>query len=316
MSRARSWLAIGTALGGAAVIGVASATELLGPTALAIGLLAAVGAVVAGWASEPEESARSIDDALRRLQSRLDDAEKQRDEMRLRAETAGRFRDEFVAAVRHELKTPLNAILGFTQVLQEEIDGPLDERQREDVTAIQQAGEHLSGLVGSVLEEGAPEGESSALLGTVDLGPVLRDVGRLLEGQTIGKPVTIHVELAPGLPRPLGDARRLRQVLINLGTNALRATSEGSVTLRAELHPEGVSIAVIDTGTGIEPELLPRLFEEFSQGGTTSSQVGGSGLGLALTRDLVESQGGRIALDTELGRGTTFSVVLPLELED
>lgn len=310
----RLGLAIGIAVGGVAVTSVASLSASAGAAAALAGLTVA-GAALAWWARGSDGSAQAVDEALGRLQERLDEAERQRHAMRMRAETAGRFREEFVAAVRHELKTPLNAILGFTQVLEEEIDGPLTEQQREDVTAIRQAGQYLTGLVESVLEEWVPDREASMHFGTVDLGPIVRDVARLLEGQTVDKPVAIRVEVAAGLPRPVGDARRLRQVLINLGTNALRATAKGSVTLRAEPHPDGVCVSVVDTGTGIDPEFLPRLFEEFSQGGTTSSQVGGSGLGLALTRDLVESQGGRIELDTEWGKGTTFRVVLPLELD-
>jgi signal transduction histidine kinase len=313
----RARLAIATAAGGLVVTALAALTLGASPATLALLVVAVGGAGIAWWTSAPvaAESPRTVEDALVRLQRRLDEAERQRHAMRMRAETAGRFREEFVAAVRHELKTPLNAILGFTQVLEEEIDGPLTEQQREDVTAIRQAGQYLTGLVESVLEEWVPDREAPIHFGTVDLGPIVRDVARLLEGQTVDKPVAIRVEVAPGLPRPVGDARRLRQVLINLGTNALRATATGSVTLRAERHAEGVCVSVVDTGTGIDPELLPRLFEEFSQGGTTSSQVGGSGLGLSLTRDLVESQGGRIELDTEWGKGTTFRVVLPLELD-
>ncbi len=256
---------------------------------------------------------REIAAGRRRLEERVEAAARQRRDMRMRAETAGRFREEFVAAVRHELKTPLNAILGFTQVLLDEIDGPLTPQQREDVTAIRQAGQHLSELVEAVLAEWAPEREAHSPLEPVDLGTIAREVGRLLEGQAAAKPgVRIVVEVDPEAPRPRGDARRLRQVLLNLGTNALRATSRGSVTIGVAPDPEGVRVTVRDTGTGIPPEMIPRLFEEFSQGGAASSQVGGSGLGLALTRDLVEWHDGRIEVSSTPGAGSTFSVVLPL----
>lgn len=257
--------------------------------------------------------AEAVAGARARLEERVDAAARQRLDMRMRAETAGRFREEFVAAVRHELKTPLNAILGFTQVLLDEIDGPLTPQQREDVTAIRQAGQHLSELVEAVLAEWAPEREAHSPLEPVDLGTIAREVGRLLEGQAAAKPgVRIVVEVDPEAPRPRGDARRLRQVLLNLGTNALRATSRGSVTIGVAPDPEGVRVTVRDTGTGIPPEMIPRLFEEFSQGGAASSQVGGSGLGLALTRDLVEWHDGRIEVSSTPGAGSTFSVVLPL----
>lgn len=230
----------------------------------------------------------------------------------LRAAEAERFREEFVAAVSHELKTPLNAILGFTQVMLDELDGPLTPQQREDVVAIRQAGLYLSELVEGLLEEWAPRREVADPLPSVELEPVLQDVARLLEGQTMDAEVAIHVVVAPDVPSPRADARRLRQVLVNLGTNALRATRRGSVTLEAAPHRDGVRITVRDTGTGIDPELVPRLFDEFVQG---SRQSTGSGFGLALSRDLVEWHGGRIEVETERGVGTAFHVFLPLEPE-
>lgn len=298
-------------LGAGAVVGAAALTGASGAPLVALAGLAAAAALVAlaGGRALRRDDGR---DALDALERRIEAAALERRETRLHAETAGRFREEFVAAVRHELKTPLNAILGFTQVLLDGLDGPLTPQQREDVTAIRQAGLYLSELVEAVLEEWAPARDTPLPLAPVDLGLILRDVGRLLEGQTLGKDVTVRVEVAPDAPRPRGDSRRMRQVLINLGTNGLRATAHGSVTLGAAPDPEGVRITVRDTGTGITPDVVPRLFDEFEQG---HRQVGGSGLGLALSRDLVEWHGGRIEVETEPGRGTAFHVILPLEPE-
>src|SRR5690606_10628453 len=134
------------------------------------------------------------------------------------------------------------------------------------------------------------------------------------EGQKAGKPVAVRVEVAPDVPRPQGDARRIRQVMINLGTNGLRATTRGTVTLAARPDPDGVRITVRDTGTGIAPDVLPRLFEEFTQS-EGARHPGGTGLGLALSRDLVEWHGGRIEVETEPNVGTAFHVILPLEPE-
>lgn len=304
---------LGTLIASAAIVATTASVGPLSALAwLAFAAVAACAALVALVGARPAP-AREIAAGRRRLEERVEAAARQRLDMRMRAETAGRFREEFVAAVRHELKTPLNAILGFTQVLLDEIDGPLTPQQREDVTAIRQAGQHLSELVEAVLAEWAPEREAHSPLEPVDLGTLAREVGRLLEGQAAAKPdVRVVVEVDPELPRPLGDARRLRQVLLNLGTNALRATSRGSVTIGVALDPEGVRVTVRDTGTGIPPEMISRLFEEFSQGGAASSQLGGSGLGLALTRDLVEWHDGRIEVSSTPGAGSTFSVVLPL----
>lgn len=285
------------------------------PNVLVAGAVLLAAGAVAGFAG-PRSRRDVASSSLAELDARIEAAARARLEMRTRAETAGRFREEFVAAVRHELKTPLNAILGFTQVLLDEIDGPLTPQQREDVVAIRQAGLYLSELVETVLAEWEPARATPMPLAPVDLAALVREVARLLEGQAAAKEdVRVVVELDPALPRPLGDARRLRQVLINLGTNALRATSRGTVTIGAAPDPEGVRIVVRDTGRGIPADALPYMFEEFSQVGPASSHAGGSGLGLALARDLVHWHDGRIEVDSTPGKGSTFTVVLPLEPE-
>ncbi len=299
----------GVALFAAALFGAPSDMELA-----ALASLILIAALVSFLAGPRRSVSAYVSPALNELERRIENAERQRHEMRMRAVTAGRFREEFVAAVRHELKTPLNAILGFTEVLLNEIDGPLTEQQREDVTAIRQSGEHLSELVESVLAEWAPEEtETPSPLHPVDLAPLVREVARLLQGQARGQ--RVRVEIAPELPRPLGDALRLRQILINLGTNALRATPRGTVTLSAAPDRDGVRLTVRDTGRGIDAAELPKLFDDFHQAGSASERAGGSGLGLGLTRDLVEWHGGQIEVETTLGEGSAFHVILPLEPE-
>ncbi len=301
-----SWVA------GALLVGGMLVVESMPPLrAAALAAMTLAAGLVLVTARRGRVSPDGSADAIESLERRIGAAARARHEMRLRAETAGRFREEFVAAVRHELKTPLNAILGFTQVLLDEIDGPLTPQQREDVTAIRQAGLYLSELVDAVLEEWVPDRAPPLAMRLVDLAMLTREVARLLEGQTVGKDVAIHVDVAADAPRPLGDARRLRQVLINLGTNALRATSRGEVTLSVTADPEGVRITVRDTGTGIPADALPKLFDEFVQVG--SERRGGTGLGLALTRDLVDWHEGRIEVESQLGEGSAFHVILPLE---
>jgi two-component system sensor histidine kinase/response regulator len=256
-----------------------------------------------------------VSEALGRLDDRFAEAADARMQMRLRAETAGRFREEFVAAVRHELNTPLNAILGFTEVLLQEVDGPLTPQQREDVEAIRSAGAYLQELVEAVLAEWAPDRNTPMPVMPVDLPVLAREVARLLEGQVPDDRVALRVEVVGDPPKPAADARRIRQVLINLGTNAIRATSRGSVTFEVAPHEEGVRLTVRDTGAGIPPERIPHLFEEFEQVGDAQANRGGSGLGLALTRDLVEWHGGRIEVASEPGAGSAFHVLLPEELE-
>ncbi|MCA9608412.1 MAG: HAMP domain-containing histidine kinase [Myxococcales bacterium] len=227
-----------------------------------------------------------------------------------RAETAGRFREEFVAAVRHELRTPLNAILGFADVLLEEVDGPLEPRQREDVEAIRSAGGYLSELVQAVLSEWSPRRGTPLPIAYVDVGALLGQVARILEGQLVGRDLRIVVDVPSDLKGPIADERRLRQALINLGTNALRATEEGEVRFEARAEADRVRLTVRDTGRGIDPDALPTLFTPFVQAGVPASREGGTGLGLSIVRELVEWHGGHIEVETKQGEGTAISLLL------
>jgi signal transduction histidine kinase len=316
-SGARAIASLAVAFAAVAIVLSTYAIASLEPLALiALAILGTSGSIAAYLAWPRAAPPVELDAALSELEHKIEAAARKRGEMRTQAETAGRFREEFVAAVRHELKTPLNAIRGFTDVLLEEIDGPLNEQQREDVAAIRNAGQYLAELVESVLEEWAPDDRNTPIpLAPLDLEVLLNEVARLLKGQTIASGVALRVEIAKDVPKPLGDARRLRQILINLGTNAVRATSKGSVVLAAVHDPDGVRVTVRDTGRGIAPEDLPGLFEDFVQAGSSQERTGGSGLGLALTRDLVERHGGRIEVETAPGEGSAFHVILPLELD-
>lgn len=252
-----------------------------------------------------------LDEAIDELEAELERVGATWSETVRRAETAGRFREEFVSAVRHELKTPLNAILGFADILLQEVDGPITERQREDLDAIRSAGEYLQELVEAVLAEWRPRKGTPLPIGRVELSPLLDGVANILRGQLRGRPIAIRVEVPEGLRGPLADARRVRQVLINLGTNALRATERGAVTFGASDEGEDVRLTVTDTGSGIDPDALPTLFSRFTQAGDEPSREGGSGLGLALAREMVEWHGGRIEVETKVGEGTRVSVLLP-----
>lgn len=293
-------------------LGVAQAAGADWGTGIALGVVSTFALLLAK--PRRAESAR-LAAALRSLEERIEGAAEARHRMRLEAETAGRFREEFVAAVRHELKTPLNAILGFTEVLLQGVDGPLDETQREDVEAIRSAGVYLQELVEAVLSEWVPSQETPQLLEPIDIGALVREVARLLEGQLPQGAVEMRCEVDPTTPSPYADGRRLRQVLINLGTNAIRATREGFIALEAAPHEDGVRLTVRDSGPGIPETDIPRLFEEFSQAGSRESRRGGTGLGLALTRDLVEWHGGRIDVETRLGEGSAFHVILPRQAD-
>jgi signal transduction histidine kinase len=230
------------------------------------------------------------------------------------AQDADRYKSEFLTTVSHELRTPLNAILGFAEVLLAEIEGPLSEGQREDLRMIRASGEHLLALFNNVLDFSAlASGRLQLNLQSVQVAEVLHEIGSLLEGQRQGKPVAIVVDAPEFLPDIEADPTRLRQIVMNLGSNALKFTQRGEVRLMARFNGREVSVSVRDTGIGIAEEDLPLLFEEFSQVGTPEyARVGSSGLGLSIVRQLTRLQGGQISVDSQHGLGSTFTVSFPL----
>jgi signal transduction histidine kinase len=225
------------------------------------------------------------------------------------AQEADRYKGEFLTTVSHELRTPLNGLLGFTEVLLAEIEGPLTEGQREDLRMIRASGEHLLALFNNVLDFSAlASGRIQLKFEPVDVRKVLSEVAQLLEGQRQGKPVAIVVDVPDFLPEIHAEPTRLRQIVMNLGTNALKFTSKGEVSLAASFNGREVSIEVRDTGSGIASEDLPLLFQEFMQVGTREQRRRGSGLGLSIVKQLVELHRGTIEVDSEVGRGSTFKV--------
>lgn len=234
---------------------------------------------------------------------------------RRQAQDADRYKSEFLSTVSHELRTPLNAILGFSQVLLAEIEGPLTEGQREDLRMIRASGEHLLALFTNVLDFSAlASGRIQLRKELVDVREVLEEAASLLEAQKQGKHVAIRCEIPEHLPALHADATRLRQIVMNLGTNALKFTKKGEVRLEASATEHTICLRVRDTGIGIAEEDLPLLFTEFSQLGAREGRRG-SGLGLSIVKQLVELHGGQIAVESVRGQGSTFRVELPLRRE-
>lgn len=235
-------------------------------------------------------------------------------ELRRDLERADAVKAEFLKAVSHELRTPLNSILGFADVLLEGIDGPLTEAQREDLAIIRSAGEHLLELFNDVFDLSAAVTDQLVLQPVrLKVGPVLEEVARELRGLRRDKPVAIVLDVHPEVPDVEADPKRLRQIITNLASNALKFTDEGEVRLRARLAEEGwVSLEVIDTGPGIPEEAREDIFLEFGQGVSPGAgrRRGGAGLGLAISKRLVELHGGTLRLRSEVGRGSTFEVRL------
>lgn len=265
-----------------------------------------------GWVAirtleEPSQLVRAFESLRQHLIDTLASDVK----LRAEAEVADRYKTEFLTAISHELRTPLNGILGFTEVLLAETDGPLTSGQRENLETIRSAGEHLLSLFNDVIDLSAmASGRIRLRREDVAVAPVFGEVGRLLEGQRGSKDVRIRSTVLPIDLTVHADPKRLRQILTNLGTNALKFTEHGEVEFRAELDGDDVLLSVRDTGVGIAPADLAAVFEEYTQTGDARRRHRGSGLGLGICKRLTDLHGGRIWVESEPGKGSTFFVSL------
>jgi signal transduction histidine kinase len=235
-----------------------------------------------------------------------------------RLQDASRAKSEFLANMSHELRTPLNAILGFTEMMRDGLYGETPPEIEEPLADIQTNGRHLLRLINDVLDLSKIEA------GRMDLAPmdysvhdVLQTVRASLRSLAVEKGLALTVSAPPDLPLAFGDAKRLVQCLMNLVGNALKFTHEGSVDVGAALDGASLVYRVRDTGIGIPAAQLDKVFDEFRQvDATITREYGGTGLGLSITRRFVELHGGRIWVESEPGRGSTFWFSVPLRLDD
>ena len=228
-----------------------------------------------------------------------------------RVRAADRDRAAFLAAVSHELRSPLNAILGFSDVLMTEVDGPISPNAREEVEQIRGSGQHLLDLINDILEFSALEsGQLKLSRARVDLTSLAAEVVREGAGSIHGRPVELRCE---GLPDVVAhvDAKRIRQVLTNLVANAIKFTQQGEVVVSVARDGRYVRVTVRDTGPGINAAERAVIFEEYKQTKEEQRKRRGTGLGLAIARRLVLMHAGTISLESEIGRGSTFKVLLP-----
>jgi len=230
-------------------------------------------------------------------------------------ERANRLKSEFLAGMSHELRTPLHTIIGFSELLAEELEGPLNEKQKRFMSHIHKDSLHLLDLINDVLDLSKIEAGKIELRPEVfDLRQPLDEVLASINPQAAAK--SIAIDTLVGMERALlADRVRVRQILFNLLSNAVKFTPEGG-RIRVEAHPcdEFVEVSVTDTGIGIPSAEHATVFDKFYQVGNTTKGVReGTGLGLAITRSLVEEHGGRIWLESEVGKGSRFTFTIPFE---
>ena len=228
------------------------------------------------------------------------------------------LKDEFLANMSHELRTPLTAIIGLAEVLQDQVYGPLTPKQDKSVKTIEQSGQHLLAIINDLLDLSHIEsGNLDLNLAPISIGSLVESGLALVKRQAQDKQIHLQPQVSTNLAEIVGDELRLRQVLLNLLSNAIKFTPQGGeVTVSAQMLGDAVELSVTDTGIGIAADELPKLFQPFSQiDSSRSRHYGGTGLGLALVQRITALHGGTVQVNSHLGQGSRFTVVLPLCLE-
>jgi GAF domain-containing protein/DNA-binding response OmpR family regulator/HAMP domain-containing protein/anti-sigma regulatory factor (Ser/Thr protein kinase) len=225
-----------------------------------------------------------------------------------------RLKTQFLANMSHELRTPLNSIIGFSRVILKGIDGPLTELQKTDLTSIYQSGQHLLGLINDILDLAKIEaGKLELVFDEVDLRQLIHGISTTVLGLVKDKAVTVQQHLPEDMPLIIGDETKIRQILLNLVSNAAKFTEEGGITIIVSYDLDQVSISVTDTGTGIPGNKLTSIFDEFTQvDASTTRKAGGTGLGLAISRKIAELHQGTITVKSQVKVGSTFTLILPI----
>jgi signal transduction histidine kinase/HAMP domain-containing protein len=232
-------------------------------------------------------------------------------------EVASQHKSQFLANMSHELRTPMNAILGYTELMFDGLFGDLNAETKDTLERVQQNGKHLLSLINDVLDLSKIEaGQLQMTFGDYDVNAVVQAVMAAARPLADTKSIALAAEVEKGLPVCWGDERRLTQVLLNLASNAVKFTDEGSVRIGARRRDGAIELSVTDTGPGIDPADQARIFEEFQQADNSiTREKGGTGLGLAISRRIVEMHGGTIVVESRLGHGATFRAVVPIRAD-
>ena len=274
---------------------------------------------------EREEVLGRIDAAnagLRASQAALEDARRDAEAAREAAEDANRAKSSFLANMSHELRTPLSAVIGYSEMLEEEAEELGQDGLLKDLGKIKSNAKHLLGLINDVLDLSKVEADKMETYAEdIDVEAFVRDAAGTVEALMAKKGNRLVLDLSEGLAVVRTDATKLRQCLFNLLSNAAKFTEAGTIILRGHREPDAngdrLVLSVQDTGIGMSPEQVERLFQRFVQAdGSTTRKYGGTGLGLALTKAFTQLLGGDVTVTSEVGNGTCFTLVVPATLPE
>jgi signal transduction histidine kinase len=268
-------------------------------------------------AGELQQLNEQLEDRIRRATLELEERNRQLEWQSAELQKASRLKSEFLANMSHELRTPINVILGYTSLMRERIYGGLTQQQDEALGKVYQTSQHLLELINDILDLSKIEaGKMPIHVEPVLVDEIVSELAETISPMIREKDLDFQVELAADVPMLHTDRTKLKQVLLNLLSNAIKFTPAGRIVIRASSLPAAaeptVRIAVEDSGIGIKPEHVDAIFEDFRQlDQSHTREFGGTGLGLSITRKLLQMLGGTIDVDSEFGRGTTFTVLLP-----
>lgn len=264
--------------------------------------------------TERKRAARLLEEYNRTLEQKVEERTEELRRAKQEAEKASSAKSAFLANMSHELRTPLNAIIGFTRIVRRKSDGVLESKQVDNLDKVLTSSEHLLGLINTILDIAKIEA------GRMDVLPANFGIHSLIDHCTttaapLLKPgVQLIKQVDESLSSIHSDPDKIKQIVLNLLSNAAKFTHEGSITLQARRSEANLVIEIIDTGIGIGPEALDKIFEEFQQAdSSTTRQYGGTGLGLTISRNLAQLLGGDLSASSEVGKGSTFTLSLPIQ---
>ena len=238
--------------------------------------------------------------------------------LREQAQNASKAKSDFLANMSHELRTPLNAIIGYSEMLMEEAEDDGLDTYSDDLSKINSSGEHLLTLINDILDLSKIEaGKMELHIEVFELEKHLSQIEATAKPLVEKNGNIFVIEKPDNIKKLTNDQTKLRQILFNMLSNAAKFTKKGTVTLAITESGDDIKFAVIDTGIGMNEEQLGKVFEEFTQAeSSTSKDYGGTGLGLPISKMMTEMMGGRMDVESEEGKGTTFSITIPIEVQE